>query len=306
MKRLLSILLLILLTLHSCVRDDIASCSGTMHLYFSYIYGGTNRFFETVTTHTHLNFYKAEQRYRELTVNSDEIGLTRPYRFLKTPEDIGEIEIVSWSHDDALDYVDSPDTPLGNGYVKLKEITAGSGICRPVDDLLYGRVVVDAGTRLEGGDFTIPFVRAVCRTRITMIPPTVEDEGRAPSGRAASGIIPGGPEDYVFHLNGTRSGVDYNNNPNSDEVVLQPQCYFDETSSNVTTRWFGSFSSEGKFLDVDVHIGDVQVAHFDCEPISLTSVPGNYIDLIIDGRYVKPVMEVRVNGWKLAKIESNI
>lgn len=304
MKKLLSILLLAMLTLHSCVRDDIDACAGTMHLYFSYIYGGTNRFFETVATHTHINFYKAERRYRELKVGIDEIGLTRPYRFLKSREDEGEIEIVSWTHDDALDYVDTPETPLGTGYVKLKEMTAGSGICRPVDDLLYGRVVVDAGPRLQGGDITIPYVRAVCRIRITMIPPTVEDD--TPMGRAVSGIVPDGPEDYVFHLHGTRSGVDYNNNANSDEVVLQPKCYFDESSSNVITHWFGTFSSEGKFLNVDVNIGDVQVAHFDCEPIQLTSVPGNYVELVIDGRYVKPVMEVRVNGWKKAKIESNM
>lgn len=304
MKKLLSILLLATLTLHSCVRDDIDACAGTVHLYFSYIYGGTNRFFETVTTDTHINFYKADRRYRELKIGTGEIGLTDPYRFLKTQEDAGEIEIISWTQDDALDYVDTPETPIGEGYVKLKEMTAGSGICRPVDDLLYGRVVLDAGPRLQGGDFTIPYVRAVCRTRITMIPPTVENN--SPSGRASSTIIPSGPEDYIFHLNGTRSGVDYNNNSNSDEVVLQPKCYFDESSSNVTTHWFGSFSSEGKFLDVNVNIGGTEVAHFDCEPISLTSVPGNYIDLIIDGRYVKPIMEVRVNGWKLAVIESNI
>lgn len=305
MKKLLSILLLAMLTLSSCVRDDIDACAGTMHLYFSYIYGGANRFFETVTTDTYVNFYKAGRRYRELKVGNDEIGLTRPYRFLKEIKDDGEIEIVSWTHDDALDYVDTPETPVGEGYVKLKEITAGSGICRPVNDLLYGRVVVDAGPRLQGGDFTIPYVRAVCRTRITMIPPTVENSD-TPFGRAASTIIPSGPEDYTFYLNGTRSGVDYNNNANSDEVVLQPKCYFEENSANVTTRWFGSFSSEGKFLDVDVHIGKEQVAHFDCEPISLASVPGNYVDLVIDGRYVKPIMEVRVNGWKLAVIESNI
>lgn len=305
MNKLLSLFLLAMLTLSSCVRDDIEACAGTVHLYFSYIYGGTNRFFETVTTPTHINFYKADRRYREVEVSAGEIGLTNPYRFLKTYEDTDEIELVSWTTDDALDYVDAPDTPLGQGYVRLKEITDGSGICYPVNDLLYGRVVLDAGPRLQGGNFTIPYVRAVCRTRITMIPPTVEDNG-APFSRAASTIVPGGPEDYVFHLHGTRSGADYNNTANLDEVVLQPKCYFDENSANVTTRWFGSFSSEGKFLKVDVKIGGEEVAHFDCEPISLTSVPGNYVDLIIDGRYVKPIMEVRVNGWKLKVIESNI
>lgn len=305
MKRLLSLLLLSLATFSSCVRDDIDACSGTARLYFSYIYGGTNRYFETVVTDTHINFYKAESRYRELSIHPDEIGLTRPYRFLKTLDDAGEIEIVSWTQDDALDYVDSPATPIGEGYVKLKEMTAGSGICRPVNDLLYGRIVFDTGTRLEDNDITIPYVRAVCRTRITMIPPTVEDDN-IPFGRAVAPIIPSGPEDYIFHLNGTRSGADYNNNSNSDEIVLQPKCYYDENSANITTHWFGSFSSEGKFLTVNVNIGQTEVAHFDCEPISLTSVPGNYVDLVIDGRYVKPIMEVRVNGWKLAVIESKI
>ena len=38
----------------------------------------------------------------------------------------------------------------------------------------------------------------------------------------------------------------------------------------------------------------------------LTSVPGNFIDLVIDGHYVKPVMQVRVNGWKVATIERNM
>lgn len=66
------------------------------------------------------------------------------------------------------------------------------------------------------------------------------------------------------------------------------------------------FSSEGKFLKVDVFIRDEKVASFDCAPIELTSVPGNYIDLVIDGHYVKPVMQVRVNGWKVAAIESNM
>ena len=66
------------------------------------------------------------------------------------------------------------------------------------------------------------------------------------------------------------------------------------------------FSSEGKYLKVNVFIRDEQVASFDCAPIELTSVPGNFIDLVIDGHYVKPVMQFRVNGWKVATIESNM
>ncbi|WP_420515290.1 hypothetical protein, partial [Klebsiella pneumoniae] len=62
-------------------------------------------------------------------------------------------------------------------------------------------------------------------TRITMIPQTVEDQVVEEGGttRAASSIIPS-PEDFKFHLYGTRSGVDYNNKANADEVVLEPQC----------------------------------------------------------------------------------
>lgn len=102
---------------------------------------------------------------------------------------------------------------------------------RPVDDLLYGRIAIDAGLRENRNIVTIPFVRAVCRTRITMIPQTVEDQVVEEGGttRAASSIIPS-PEDFKFHLYGTRSGVDYNNKANADEVVLEPQCYYEEST----------------------------------------------------------------------------
>ena len=95
-------------------------------------------------------------------------------RFLKNFDDTDSLELIAWTQDEAIDYVDTPDTPIGEGYVKLKEITDGSGICRPVDDLLYGRIAIDAGLRENRNIVTIPFVRAVCRTRITMIPQTVE------------------------------------------------------------------------------------------------------------------------------------
>ena len=172
---------------------------------------------------------------------------------------------------------------------------------------MYGRIAIDAGLRENRNIVTIPFVRAVCRTRITMIPQTVEDQVVEEGGttRAASSIIPS-PEDFKFHLYGTRSGVDYNNKANADEVVLEPQCYYEESTGNVLTPWFGSFSSEGKYLKVNVFIRDEQVASFDCAPIELTSVPGNLIDPLIHGHYVKPVMQVRVNGWKVATIESNM
>ena len=307
MKKLLPILLGVALLLNSCIKDDMDACAGYMHIYFSYIYGGANRFFETVSTPTQLHFYKQKHKYRELEIGLDEVGLTEPYRFLKTFDDIDSLELIAWTHDEAIDYVDTPDTPIGEGYVKLKEITDGSGICRPVDDLLYGRIAIDAGLRENRNIVTIPFVRAVCRTRITMIPQTVEDKVVEEGGttRATSSIIPS-PEDFKFHLYGTRSGVDYNNKANTDEVILEPECYYEESTGNVLTPWFGSFSSEGKYLKVNVFIRDEQVASFDCAPIELTSVPGNFIDLVIDGHYVKPVMQVRVNGWKVATIESNM
>ena len=54
MKKLLPILLGVTLLLNSCIKDDMDACAGYMHIYFSYIYGGANRFFETVSTPTQL------------------------------------------------------------------------------------------------------------------------------------------------------------------------------------------------------------------------------------------------------------
>lgn len=45
----------------------------------------------------------------------DEVGLTEPYRFLKTFDDIDSLELIAWTHDEAIDYVDTPDTPIGEG-----------------------------------------------------------------------------------------------------------------------------------------------------------------------------------------------
>lgn len=133
MKKLLPILLGVTLLLNSCIKDDMDACAGYMHIYFSYIYGGANRFFETVSTPTQLHFYKQKHKYRELEIAVDEIGLTEPYRFLKNFDDTDSLELIAWTQDEAIDYVDTPDTPIGEGYVKIKEITDGSGICRPVD-----------------------------------------------------------------------------------------------------------------------------------------------------------------------------
>ena len=87
MKKLLPRLLGVTLLLNSCIKDDMDACAGYMHIYFSYIYGGANRFFETGSTPTQLHFYIQKHKYRELEIAVDEIGLTEPYRFLKNYDD---------------------------------------------------------------------------------------------------------------------------------------------------------------------------------------------------------------------------
>lgn len=307
MKRLLSILLIVLLLpLHSCVKDDVENCAGYMHFYFSYLYGGTNRYFETVTTPTHLLFYKGGIKYRENKVAAEETNLHTPFRLAKSFTDVDNIDLIGWSQDEHVDYVEPTGTPEGEGYVRLKEITAGSGICRPVNDLLYAHTRFDASTRLSTTKLTVPFVRAICRVRITMIPQSVQgDDAEIEDGTRAGNIIPNA-NDYTFHLLGTRCGADYNNQTLDEKVILAPETYYDEVTGNVRTIWFGSFSSMEEFLKVKVFIRDTPVASFDCEPIGVASVPGNFVDLVIDGRYIRPQMEVKVNGWRIAIVHSNI
>lgn len=303
MKRILPILTgFCLLLFSSCIKDDIENCSGKMRFYFSYIYGGVNRFFDMEKTDLSMQFYKhgSVLRYREMNVNRSDIDIQKPLLLEKTPDDTDSLEVISWSRDEMIDYVGSTDTPLGEGYLRLKEITEGSRICRPADDLFYGRLKFDAGDRFMRIDRTLSFVRAVCRTKITMIPKTVE-EG-APEG----GTVVPRPEDYVFHLMNTRNKIDDNNITGGEKIILQPDCYYDETSGNVKTDWFGAFSSMDEYLYVEVFIRDQKVATFDCAPIQLKSVPGSYLDLVINGHYIRPVMEVRVNGWKIADIQSEL
>lgn len=302
MKRLLPILLCMLM-FSSCIKDDIDACAGKMHFYFNYIYGGRNRFFDMETTDLNMQFYKngSDVKYREITIDRTTIDIQKPLLMEKTPDDTDSLEILMWSTDERIDYVNTPGTPLGEGYVHLKEITEGSGICRPVDDLFYAREKIDAGDRFKRLDQNIYFKRAVSRIRVTMIPQTVQTGG----GAKSEVIIPH-PEDYTFHVMNTRNMIDDNNITGGDKIILQPECYYDEKSGNVVTNWFGAFSSLEEYLNVDVFIRDRQVASFDCEPIKVSSTPGDYVDLIIDGRYVRPVLEVRVNGWELAKIYSNM
>lgn len=297
----------------SCIKDDLDACAGLLHLYFSYIYRDTNEFYSTVNTDVHVNYYHKEsgERYRETTVERSSIDINTPCLLEKTLQDRDSVTLVAWTHDERVDYVEPSGTPQGEGYVHLKEITDGSGICLPVDDLLYGIVSFDAGARTQRNDVILPFVRAVCRVRITMIPETVQDGdgditvNGGGNGSTRANIIPHA-EDFTFHLMGTRNKIDYNNITTGEEITLAPKAYYDEKTGNVTTNWFGAFSSLEEYLKVNVFIKEDQVVTFDCAPILLTSTPGDYIDLVIDGRYVRPVLNVKVNGWKLAVVESSM
>lgn len=310
MKKLFPILLAFLLMFSSCIKDELDACAGLLHIYFSYIYGETNQFYTTAKTDVHLNYYYKESgaKYRETVIERASIDIDRPYIREKERDDKDSITLLAWTHDECVEYVDDPTTPMGDGYVHLKEITPGSGICNPVDDLLYGQVSFHAGTHIERKDITIPFVRAVCRVRITMIPQTVQDGDASVNTRHttyAETVLPH-VDDYTFHLLGTRNKIDYNNVTSGEEIILKPKAYYDEKDGNVKTPWFGAFSSLEKYLQVNVYIGEKQVATFDCAPIQLTSTPGDYIDLVIDGHYTRPLMTVKVNGWKLAVVESEM
>lgn len=311
MKKLTPILLAAVLMLSSCIKDELDACAGLLHIYFSYIYGQTNQFYTTAETDVHLNYYYKEsgEKYRETVIDRSSISIDRPYIKEKQREDRDSITLVAWTHDDRVEYVDDAITPMGTGYVHLKEITPGSGICNPVDDLLYGQTSFHAGEHVERRDVTIPFVRAVCRVRITMIPQTVQngdaDIDYNTHSTYAPVVVPHA-DDYTFHLMGTRNKIDYNNITSGEEIILQPKAYYDEKDGNVKTPWFGAFSSMEEYLKVNVYIKKEQVATFDCAPIELASTPGDYIDLVIDGKYIRPQMSIRVNGWRLATVESSM
>lgn len=298
-------ILFCLLAFSSCIKDDVSTCPGLMHFHFTFMYGGTNCFFDMQKADLTAHFYKVGStvRYRELDINREEISLQRPFTLEKGLEDKDSLEFISWSRDEQLEYVNTPESPLGEGYVRLKEITAGSGICRPVDDLFYGRVKFDAKDRIQRNDVIVPYVRAVCRVRISMIPPA---ETRGVHSRADLPVIPR-PEDFVFHLIGTRSEINDNNITGGGKITLQPDCFYDEVSGNMTTNWFGAFASGDKeYLKIEIYIRDKMVASFDCAPFEITSIPGDHIDLVVNGNYTIPVMEIQVNGWKIADLKSNM
>lgn len=89
-------------------------CRIYAHLFQLYLWW-SQPLFETVSTPTQLHFYKQKHKYRELEIAVDEIGLTEPYRFLKNFDDTDSLELIAWTQDEAIDYVDTPDTPIGEG-----------------------------------------------------------------------------------------------------------------------------------------------------------------------------------------------
>lgn len=300
MKKLLSILCLIPLLISSCVVDDLEACSGMMNFSFSYQYGGTNRFFELVEGDIRLGYYKGSNVYRQTVIDRSKIAIDAPWKVQKTPQDVDSIGVWMWSNDEALEYVD-PTTDLASGYVHLKEMTPGSGICRPVKDLFYANIKFDAGERKNATNIAVPCERAVCRIRVTMIPQTLEEE-KEPSTR--NDVVNQG--EYVFQLSGTRNRITCDNVAGGEEVILQPECAFDQDSGNVLTEWFGAIPSGEEDLKVTIFLDGKKIAFFDCGPVDLKVTPGRFIDLVVDGRYVHPRMEIRVNGWKVAEVKSNM
>ena len=149
-------------------------------------------------------------------------------------------------------------------------------------------------------DIIVDYVRAVSRVRITLIPSSVDD----------GTVMPGGlpdPDDYTFHLLGTRNRIDDHNITSGEEITLDPICRYEEASGNIVTDWFGAFASdEGQYLRVRVFLRGREVAFFDCTQAGIASVPGSHIDLVIDRTLVRAQMAVMVNGWKVANITTNV
>jgi len=295
-------ILLSLLLCTSCIKDDRSLCPGKMYFQFTYLYGGVNRFFEMEKTDLTFHYYHVGEalKYREMMVARRDIGPQQPFVFEKTPADVDSLEIISWSTDPALQYVNTPETPKGEGYVQLNEITEGSGICLPVDDLFYGYMKLDAKGRMDRSNIIMNYVRPVCRIRITMVPSTIQNRSNGET------LLPG-VEDYTFHLLGTPDRIDDNARCGGRDVILSPRCAYEESSGNIVADWFGAFPSlSGEYLKVNVYIRDRQVAVFDLAPLEVASEAGKFLDLVIDGRYIRPQMQVKVNGWKIATVLSDM
>lgn len=295
MKNPLPLLFALLCLLCSCIKDETDNCPERVTFGFSYQYGGSNQFFEWVKTDVTLHFFQDGISYREEQVPIGRISADTPLRLDKREE--GSVSVVGWSHDDAIDYVRGTGLDAGEQYVRLREITPGSGLCHPVDDLYFGSVTYDSQWMMDTR-VTIPFVRAVCRVKITMIPQSMQD---VPAGDVNATLT-----GYAFLLKGTVDRLNFLNESLGEKVTLTPDLYYNEETRCLETPWFGAFSSIEEYLKVEVKRNEEEVARFDCTPIQVASVPGNHVDLVIDGRYVRPTMEVRVNGWRVAVIESEM
>lgn len=302
MKNLTTILTGILaILLSGCVRDDISQCPGFAYFYCSYLYGGKNCFYDYVNTDLHFNFYQDTQyRYDEIPEGTH--GPKQPVQLQKSLH-MGKIETVVWSHDDALTYHHSDSMTSEECYVRLKEITPGSDICRPVDDLFLARTTF-VSERLRRSEVALDFDRAVSRVHITLIPSSVQPDGEA-------GLLPN-LKDYEFHLRGTYDCLDYTGYAKGKEIIISPEVHYNEATRNMDTNWFGAMPSaknaDGteKYLAVDVYLRGTKVTTFDCAPLELTSVANRFIDIVIDGRYVRPEMSIYVNGWKLGIVECDV
>lgn len=304
MKKLLPILLLLPLLLASCIKDDMEPCPGYLYCHFNYQYGGKNCFFEEEHTDLTMHFFHQDgPKYRQEEVQRDLIDMDKPLRLQKSML-VGKSDVVVWSCDSAVTYTHpNPMSSPSEGYVQLKEMTPTAegipAICQPIEDLFYGRLSFTTDGN-ERNDITIPFVRAVCRVRITLIPSSVQNrsDNNNNSHSATSRALYPSAEEYVFRLRGTYNRIDYNNITGGEQIILEPPTHFDEASGNIRTNHFGALSSLGDFLKVDVLLRGNLVASFDCTPLELDAVPGRFIDLYIDGKYVRPELSVWVNGWK--------
>lgn len=303
----------------SCVKDDIENCPSVADFYFVYMRASKNSFDTEVKSDLSLYLYKEQaDNFRKEEVIKDEVT-EHPLQLQKTVRK-GLIDVVSWSHDPAVEYVSQPDPSVSvrqeaatiGGYVQLKSISTRGGlrVCRPVDDLFYGRTNFETD-RYTHSKIIVPHTRAVCRIVIELIPSSVQNQTRA-------SLPEGNPGDYQFLLYGTGNRLDFDNQPCGEEVILDPPTYFNETSRRIVTNWFGAFPlakiktdsdtdvETKQYMSVDIYRKGIKVASFDCAPLELEAKAEKYYELIIDGKYSRPELSIYVNGWKLATVVSNM
>ncbi|MCD8181857.1 MAG: FimB/Mfa2 family fimbrial subunit [Bacteroides sp.] len=277
MKKLTPILLSLLLCT-ACINDDLGMCAGKMYFHFSYIEGGVNRFYERQKADMNIHFYHVGEtkKYREETVKIAAVGPQSHFTIEKMPADVDSLEFISWSTDPAVDHICTPDTPMSEGCMQLKEMTEGSDICRPVEDLFYGRTKIHAGGRLDRNNITVPYERPICRMRLRLNPANADTHAVQP-----------GPEAYIFHAYGTLNRISDENIPGGETIVLCPKGYLDQETEMIVTDWFGAFPSpEGHCLRIEVYMRDRHIANFDCADIQLSSTAGSIIDLEINAKYI--------------------